>query len=316
MFAQRCFAITALLILSGNVCCGQQAANEPVTNSLGMKLILVPAGEFVMGSMLSNEQMAERIGGFRPRNPSKKPTARQVVIQQPFFMGAHEVTRAQFKQFVDAIGYLTLAESPDAKPRPGGLGLNQNNRYVFGDFNWKQPGYPSNDSHPVSYVGYNDAIAFCKWLSEKEGRNYRLPTEAEWEYVCRAGTQSIFSFGDSAALAPRFGNLMDVSLTAFIPGLQKNASPFSDGFAFTSPVGSFAPNAWGFYDMHGNVAEWCDPVDKPRSRMVAYRGGSFFSAPIYSTSAHRNGAMPSFGPHNVGFRVVLGPDVPATPAAP
>src|SRR5262249_49032413 len=132
---------------------------------------------------------------------------------------------------------------------------------------WRHPGYPQDGRHPVVNVNWHDAQAFCRWLTNKEGRTYRLPTEAEWEYACRAGTTSRFTVGDVAEALKSVANLGDQSLarrwdTATVKqyGLDPRSikfQPWDDGHAFTAPVGSFQPNALGLFDMLGNVGEFC-----------------------------------------------------------
>ncbi len=140
--------------------------NVPIetTNSIGMKLTLLPAGQFMMGPYE---------GHF-------------VRITHPCYFGVYEVTRGQFAQFVAATNFLTLAE--DA---PGAIVLKnaeQPTKWLpAGKSTWRDPGFPQEDDHPVVQIAWNDAVSFCEWLSKKEGKKYRLPTEAEWEYACRAG---------------------------------------------------------------------------------------------------------------------------------
>jgi formylglycine-generating enzyme len=105
-------------------------------------------------------------------------------------------------------------------------------------------------------VSWNDAVAFCEWLGKKEGKNYRLPTEAEWEYACRAGTTTRYFCGDDAEALPEVGNVMDATAREKYPDWKSTISGF-DGFVSTAPVGKFRANAFGLYDMHGNVCEWC-----------------------------------------------------------
>ena len=145
-----------------------------------MKLVLIPAGEFLMGSPDSDKDAED----------DEKPQHR-VRITRPFYLGAHEVTRGQFRRFVDETGYRTEAEKNDA----GGLGYDAQSKKLKQDrkFNWLNPGFEQTDEHPVVNVSWNDSVAFAEWLSRKEGRTYRLPTEAEWEYACRAGTKTQLS---------------------------------------------------------------------------------------------------------------------------
>ena len=134
------------------------------------------------------------------------------------------------------------------------------------------PGWKVEDDHPVGYISWNDAVAFCAWLSQKEGRRYRLPTEAEWEYACRAGTSSRYSCGNDPEQLIDFANASDADRAALFPGKlidvfdksgkktgERIPYPFlrgHDGYAWTAPVGSFRPNPFGLHDMHGNSWEW------------------------------------------------------------
>jgi len=145
-------------------------------DSRGKKLVLIPAGEFMMGSPEDEEE----------RNDEEKQ--HRVRITRSFYLGIHEVTIAQFRRFVDDTKYKTEAE----KDELGGLGWNEAEGKFKVDpkYTWRNSGFKQEDSHPVVNVSWNDAEAFCAWLSKKEGQAYRLPTEAEWEYACRAGTRN------------------------------------------------------------------------------------------------------------------------------
>ena len=164
-------------------------------------------------------------------------------------------------------------------------------------------------------VSWNDATAFCAWLSKKEGKTYELPTEAEWEYACRAGTTTHFWCGDTDASLKGNANLGDAALKMKSPGLSV-AVGWDDGYAFTSPVGSFHKNPWDLYDMHGNVWQWCadgygpyqegyvkDPNRKDSVNIRVLRGGSWCNAPC--RSAFRARSDPAHGRDIYGFRVVL-----------
>ena len=123
-------------------------------------------------------------------------------------------------------------------------------------YSWRNTGFEQTDEHPVVNVSWNDAVAFCKWLSKKEGKTYRLPTEAEWEYACRAGTTTRYYSGDDPETLAKVGNVADAALKAKFPD-WKYTIKASDGYVFTAPVGKFKPNAFGLYDMHGNAWQWC-----------------------------------------------------------
>ena len=164
------------------------------TNSIGMKLRLIPAGKFMMGS--SKEEIdfwlkVKQDGWYKELLLSEGPQ-HEVEITQPFYMGQTEVTVGQFRQFVKATGYKTQAE------REGGAvrGFPNGGFKEVANTDWLNPGFAQTDDHPVVCVSWNDAVEFCQWLSKKEGKTYRLPTEAEWEYSCRAGSRGRWSFGD------------------------------------------------------------------------------------------------------------------------
>ena len=249
----------------------------------------------------------------------------RVRISRAFRLGACEVTRGQFAEFVQATGYKTEGE----RDGQGGYGLDEKTGKVKRDktFTWRNPGFPQNGSHPVVDVSWNDAVAFCKWLSQKEGATYRLPTEAEWEYACRAGTTTAFSNGDDPRKLVEVGNILDATYTAMTP--QKPQADVNDGYAGTAPVGSYRPNAFGLYDMHGNAWEWCqdrydrgyyghspetDPTGPVEGDRVM-RGGAIDCPPRYCLSAHRSNGKASERGANLGFRVVLvvDPSAPSTP---
>jgi formylglycine-generating enzyme required for sulfatase activity len=193
---------------------------KEINNSIGMKLILIPAGKFLMGSPKDE----------KGRDDDDDETQHEVTISKPFYLGKYEVTRGQFRKFVEAEGYETEAEQK-----------NEANTWK------KNERFAQTDEHPVVCVTWNDAKKFCAWMKAKEKKDYRLPTEAEWEYACRAWTSTRFSYGDD----PGYTNLT-------------NYAWYLDGT--THPVGQKLPNPWGLYDMHGNVWEWCQDWYRPISR--------------------------------------------------
>ena len=190
-------------------------------------------------------------------------TPHLVKISQPFYLSVHEVTRAQYAQVMNNNTSRTAATT-----------------------------------QLVAMVSWNDAVVFCGKLSEQEGMNYRLPTEAEWEYACHAGTTTIFSFGDDVRELPQYA------------WYNKNST------GSTHLVGKLKPNPWGLFDMHGNVWEWCqdwyapygntkgirDPKGPAQGVRRVLRGGSFFTSPAYLRTADRHSDLPvAF--HNAGFRL-------------
>lgn len=298
-------------------------------NSLGMQFVKVPAGEFMMGSDESPAALAlaypelprERFGKLQDEAPVHK-----VRITQPFWIGKHELTVGQFRRFVEASGYTPQSEADGtggygyrasydpATSRRGDAFEGRDPRY-----SWRNPGFAQSDDHPVVNVTWNDAQALAAWLSKTEGRRYRLPTEAEWEYACRAGTRTRYHSGDEPASLKRAANVFDTDSSKFWPHWQAMALQGSDGFAFTAPVGSFAPNAWGLHDMHGNVWEWVSdwhgddyyaqsPVDDPQGPsngdVRVRRGGSWHTWAFYARAAYRNWNDPDTRYTLVGIRLV------------
>lgn len=281
-----------------------------IRNSIGMELIQIPAGEFEMGSPI------REVG----RDPDEKQ--HHVRITQPFFMGVHEVTVGQFEQFVAATGYKTNAET-DGKGGYGvypGVGGGYEPR-----FTWRNGGFEQTNNHPVGNVTWYDANAFVRWLTEKEKVLYRLPTEAEAEYACRAGTQTIYQTGTNPTDLVKLANILDFTFRDNeVKKYQNDVSklknnPASDGFIFTAPVGSFEPNAFGLHDMVGNVDEWCsdwfdhnyfrnspvnDPVGPESGVFRSFRGGFWGSIVQHTRSANRSRFEPDHRANYIGFRVV------------
>ncbi len=272
-----------------------------ITNSIGMKLRLIPSGVFMMGSP----------GSEKNREGDEGPQHR-VRITEPFYMGVHEVTVGQFRRFVADTGYKTDGE----KDGTGGWGFDGNTFSQKPEYNWRDPGLRQTDEHPVVNVSWNDAVAFCEWLSHKEGNTYRLPTEAQWEYACRSGTTTPYHHGDDDKELVQMGNVADSTAKEWSPAWE--AIDARDGFVFTAPVGRFRPNAFGLHDMIGNVCEWCDdwyaegyyaasPEDDPggpaQGSIRVNRGSSWFGLARFCRSADRDGSSPHARVYVLGFRV-------------
>ena len=270
-----------------------------VAKSVGMKLVKIPSGEFWMGSP--------------PTDPDALPDEfprHRVRISRPFYLGEKEVTVAQFRGFVDATGYRTSAETRPAKGGIwGGSIYNKESKKWERkpELNWRNPGskYPQLDDEPVVQVSWFDAVAFCDWLASVEGRPFRLPTEAQWEYACRAGNEARWSSGDDPETLDAFAwTLRNANHSLHLVGTRK-------------------PNLYGLFDMHGNAWEWCsdefgeysagpvnDPEGPPSKKFRVVRGGSFDWNDVGRTrSASRRSYTGSLSYYNYGFRV-CSPETP------
>jgi formylglycine-generating enzyme required for sulfatase activity/serine/threonine protein kinase len=253
-----------------------------------MEFVLIPAGDFMMGA--------------DDGEANEKPIHR-VRISTPFYLGKYEVTVAQFKAFADATKHVTEAE------KRGRAGAWQDGRLTaVGGINWRTPGLPKEDNHPVVFVTWNDARAFCDWAAMKTGRRVRLPTEAQWEYACRAGSTTRFHTGNSDA---------DLEQAAWF---KQNSG------MRTHAVGQKKPSAWGLYDMHGNAWEWVQdcfgekyysqsppldptgPNESPHKRDRVLRGGGWSHTAEHCRAARRHELEHDATLQNIGFRCAL--DVP------
>jgi sulfatase modifying factor 1 len=196
------------------------------------------------------------------------------------WMGRTPVTVGQFRAFVESRSYRTDAESSTGQG-PGHVGGHgwdaQRHRFDgwWPQYTWRYTGWPLTDEHPASNISWNDASAFCKWLSEKSGRRIRLPANTEWERAERAGTTTVYFTGDSPASLEGYANVADRSLLRTLgdPEYAAGGFPFDDGYSFTSPVGKFKPNPRGLYDMLGNVFEWCSAEAGPTPCGCSYNDG-------------------------------------------
>ncbi len=252
--------------------CARQPAR--LINNLGIEFARIPAGTFLMGAL---ESEADHYHDELPQHP--------VTLTRPFYLGVYPVTQRQY-QYV--------------------MGVNPS------DFNENRDGGPD---HPVDSVSWNDAVEFCRRLSElpdekDEGRVYRLPTEAEWEHACRAGTTTPYEFGSTCT-----GR--EANCDGLYPYGGAAKGPFVQR---TTKVGSYEPNAFGLFDMHGNLWEWCaagtqrdhyrraavvDPQGPSRGEERVLRGGSWFFRAMRCRSAARLGITPEGRFHIDGFRVAL-----------
>jgi len=259
-------------------------------NSLGMQMVLIPSGAFQMGSSRDQVAAGQKLG--QPRNNkvddgemvAEETPAHRVQLNRPYLLSATEVTVAQFKQFVEATSYVTDVERFNNDE----TGARKRKKLAGAKLDWRQPGYSAGEDAPATFVTWHDAVQFCNWLSEHEGlkhcytrqakgswvvlaagEGYRLPTEAEWEFACRAGTTTLFSFGDDASKLEEYGWFHE----------NARSGPQS--------VGLKRPNPFGLYDMHGNVEEWCH---------------DWFAADYYKNSPRAN----PYGPDSGSAHVVRG----------
>ncbi|TFW31872.1 SUMF1/EgtB/PvdO family nonheme iron enzyme [Massilia horti] len=251
----------------------------------GPELVLLPAGRFQMGSP-EHERKIATAAGAQQNWLARETPQHWVGIERPFALGRYPVTVGEWRVFARATGWR-----------------------CSGEVDWEAPGFAQNDAHPVVGVTWHDARQYLHWLSERTGQRYRLPSEAEWEYACRAGTKTAFSCGDSIStdLANYDGNFC---YNGGPPGVYRKG---------TTAVGTFPPNPWGLFDMHGNVWEWVQdvvhdsydgaPVDGSaweeggdQARRIL-RGGSWLYNPRYLRSALRNGFSAVLANDIVGFRV-------------
>lgn len=275
----------------------------PLGNGITLELVKVPAGSFIMGS---------------DRNPDELPQT-IVEVDKPFWMGRFEITNAQFR------AYNPAHDSRD-EHRHG---------YQFG-----RKGYSMNHpDQPAVRISWQEAMDYCKWLSEKTGMKFSLPTEAQWEWACRSGSDTPFWYGDMSADFSRYANLGDIKLKEFAactsyknyesarviekPNKYDDWIPrdttYNDGGFISEPVGRYVRNPWDLFDMHGNVWEWTlssylpypyndndgrnDAVSANGKRVA--RGGSWYDRPYRSTSSFRLPYREYQKVYNVGFRVVM-----------
>jgi formylglycine-generating enzyme len=323
----KTLAIISIAVCSGSGSLEGASGDSPkdsrvplqIVNAIGMKLTLIPSGEFNMGCGESPQStydyFAKKYRGdafFTEVYKAEHPRHR-VRITRPFYLGTYPVTRGQFRKFVDETKYVTKAEGTD----PGAVGMKDNVYRWDAKFSWRNPSFDQTDDHPVVDVTWDDAAEFCKWLSKKDKAHYRLPTEAEWEYACRAGTTTRYYFGDDPEILAKFANVADGTYTTKYP--HECAIKARDGYVFTSPVGRFLPNAFGLYDMHGNVDNMCsdwysedyyqkspvdDPKGPPAGEARVTRGGAWLFKPDVARSAFRGRLWLGGRSAATGFRVV------------
>ncbi|MDM8543276.1 formylglycine-generating enzyme family protein [Desulfococcaceae bacterium HSG9] len=271
---------------------GEIKLSSTFENSLGMKFVYIAPGTFIMGS------------------PEDEPgreddeIQHKVTLIQGFYLQSAAVTVGQWRKFAKS-GYKSQAETEGGTYTWTGKDFKKQK-----DIYWNHPSFKQTDDHPVTWISWNDVQAFIKWLSAKEKQAYRLPTEAEWEYACRAGTLTLFAFG----------NCLSTDQANYDGNSPLEGCPKGVYRERTVPADSFAPNAWGLYNMHGNVWEWCqdwygdypsesvtDPQEASSGALRVLRGGSWGCSAGRCRPAARGGGAPDRRDGDRGFRLVLLP---------
>lgn len=239
-----------------------------------------------------------------------------------FFIGKYEVTISEFQYFIDKSNYITDAEKENFS-----IAIGEKGYFVKKMINFKYNAKGDSlidrfDKYPVVYVTWNDANEYCKWLSKKTGKTYRLPTEAEWEYASGNGSKhTVYSWGNLGPVGKVGGNIGDINLKKKFPRLNTSDyfTNYNDNYLYSAPKGSFQPNSFGLYDMTGNVWEHCNdwyqkdyytisPKINPQgpntgSEKVT-RGGSWDNNPISTKVTYRSHLPVDVSTCNVGFRIV------------
>ncbi|MDA0836898.1 MAG: SUMF1/EgtB/PvdO family nonheme iron enzyme [Planctomycetota bacterium] len=263
----------------------------------GILFVYIPGGKFTMGSP--------------PGEPGRDADeAQHEVNVEPFYLGKYEVTVGQFRGFAEATGFTTR----------GGPRFDFEALSWSGQSRWDSPGFSQTDDHPALSIGWRDAQAFITWLNDSStSANFGLPADTEWEFACRSGTKTRFFWGEDETEAGQFSNSADQSIQAAYPNYPDNwIYPVNDGHPFTARVGTFKPNAYGLYDMIGNVFEWCENMygayveGAVRTNMAGSRNirGGGFAGDIRcrGRSAMRFAMGEDSRYSSLGFRVCWRPD--------
>ena len=272
------------------------AFSEPITDcDFCPEVVAVPMGSFDMGSP------EDELGRYRSEGP-----VHRVTIDYELDVGVHEVNVREFRRFVEDSGFRPDGPCWTLESTDWSQWRERRNR------DWQNPGFAQSDTHPVTCVSWNDANAYVEWLSNTTDEKWRLLSEAEWEYAARAGTTTSRFWGDDASAQCDYANGADQS-TDFL-----RRTSCQDRHAQTSPVGSFKGNAFGLYDVMGNVSEWTADCWNPsyhgaptdgspwlseRCDYRVIRSGSRYLTPAGLRSAHRDKHAPFIRNHSTGFRV-------------
>lgn len=271
------------------------------------EMVVIPGGRFLMGVTADEEEREGMSDEFRHRSQPQRS-----VDVQGFSAAKYETTRAQYRVFVQATGRSSdgcfIWTGVQVEKDPGK--------------DWRNPGYAQDEQHPVACVSWEDASAYVRWLSQQAGKNYRLLSEAEWEYAARAGTTTARFWGTAENSSCGYANGADLTTRPQVPGASNwDIAQCNDRYAYTAPVGSYQANAFGLYDMLGNVGEWTQDcwnvnynnapsdgtawaVGDCSQRTV--RGGSWDDAPLGLRAGYRVGSAVYIRVYSRGFRVATG----------
>lgn len=271
------------------------------------EMVVIPGGRFLMGVTADEEEREGLSDEFRHRSQPQRG-----VDVRGFSAGKYEVTRAQYRVFVQSTGRSSdgcfIWTGVQVEKDPGK--------------DWRNPGYAQDEQHPVACVSWEDASEYVRWLSKRTGKNYRLLSEAEWEYAARAGITTARFWGDAENTSCSFANGADLTTRPLVPGASAwDIAQCNDRYAYTAPVGRYRANGFGLYDMLGNVGEWTQDcwnvnyVGAPTDGRAwaagdcsqrTVRGGSWDDAPLGLRAGYRVGSAAYIRVYSRGFRVATG----------
>lgn len=277
----------------------KEAISKDMPEKVQEDLVFIKGGCFEMGDIFGDGEVDE--------------TPVHEVCVDDFYAGKYEVTVGEFKKFVEDTGYKTEAE------RGNGCANWEGEKWSYRrDISWRNPNFLQTDRDPVVCISWNDVMEYIKWRSKVENKNYRLLTEAEWEYAAKSGKSHKYSWGSSEPS----GNIADLTAKRKFPNWIIWEG-YDDGYVFTSPVGSFRPNEFGLFDMTGNVWEWVSdlydktyysksPKQNPKgpengTHRIA-RGGSWINFPWFLRITYRDVNEPDDRCSVLGFRIALSAD--------
>ncbi|MEN8220895.1 MAG: formylglycine-generating enzyme family protein [Pseudomonadota bacterium] len=275
---------------------GETFRDRLADGSLGPQMIWIPAGSYRMGDIQGCGRKEEQ-------------PVHHVSVER-FAIGKYELTLGEFKKFVEATGYKTDAE------KEGSCYSYSKGWRLIKDINWREPKFSQSDQHPAVCMSFNDGKAYTKWLSEQTGQQYRLPTEAEWEYAARAGSQTTRYWGNDSNKACNYANVADKTAKQKYPEWETHNC--TDTYIYTSPAGKFKPNQLGLYDILGNVWEWtCSEyknkygsgqeqhcqINIDKNKQISIRGTAWFYGPTRMRIAARSKAKPNQRYVDVGLRI-------------